>query len=345
MRDGGRPDVAKAVMCAAVALFAVAGGVHAQGTRPRQLAQTQTGVGDRDVTILNRSGHAVSQVYVSPSSAQQWGDDRLGKDALPPGKSTHVRIGRARDCEYDVQVIYDNVTREESRDVNLCRVHQVTFDGSSAVAIEAGAGENGHPLTLTNHAGRPIQQVFLSQTDSDQWGDDRLGDDSLSVGDSKTITYPDGCKADLRIVYDNRSAEERRGVDLCATPRLSIEPGWTTADTPPSGAGTQAPTTAAAAPLSAAPPAGAEVSVVNRSGHDIAEFYLAPEGGDRGPDRLGANLLKDGAAATMRLDPSAPCKFTAHVVFSGHEQDRDVAGLDLCANPRIELSPADAAAR
>jgi hypothetical protein len=39
---------------------------------------------------------------------------------------------------------------------------------------------------------------------------------------------------DIRVVFENRAAEERRGVDLCRRASLSIEPGWTTTDELPS---------------------------------------------------------------------------------------------------------------
>ena len=55
---------------------------------------------------------------------------------------------------------------------------------------------------------------------------------AISVGDSRTLTYHGTCTADLRVVFDNRAAEERRGLDLCATPMLVIHPGWTTEDLP-----------------------------------------------------------------------------------------------------------------
>lgn len=234
---------------------------QAQSGRPGQGAPTpgaspQGAAADRELTVVNRSKHTVNELYVSPSSADQWGDDKLGDDTLDPGKSTRVRLGRTRDCEFDVQVVYDDASHEESRNFNICRNRQVAFDGSTAVAAPKAAAGDSHTLTIANHAGRPIQQIFISPADASQWGDDRLGDDSISVGDDKDIEYHGDCAADLRIVFDNRSAEERRGLDICDTPTVSIEPGWTTADTVPTGtAPAPAPAPAPAAPPIAQAPA------------------------------------------------------------------------------------------
>ena len=84
-----------------------------------------------------------------------------------------------------------------------------------------------------NHAPRPIQQVFISPAAANQWGDDRLAEGSISAGDGRAVTWRGDCNVDLRVVFENRAAEERRGINLCATPALSVEPGWTTADVLP----------------------------------------------------------------------------------------------------------------
>jgi hypothetical protein len=54
------------------------------------------------------------------------------------------------------------------------------------------------------------------------------------VGENGTISYRGSCTVDIRVVFENRAAEERRGVDLCRRASLSIEPGWTTTDELPS---------------------------------------------------------------------------------------------------------------
>jgi hypothetical protein len=116
---------------------------------------------ERDVTIVNRSARAINEVYVSPSSADHWGDDRLGEETLAPGHSTHLRLGRARDCEFDLQVVYEDASREETHAVNLCRLHQVGFDGSRA-SMPAPTVAVTHDVTIANRSPRPIQQVLIS---------------------------------------------------------------------------------------------------------------------------------------------------------------------------------------
>jgi hypothetical protein len=240
---------------------------------------------DRELAVVNHSRHVVNELYVSPSTADDWGDDKLGDDTLDPGKTFHVKLGRTRDCEFDVQVVYDDASHEETRKVNVCRNRQVAFDGSAAVAAPAANAGNDHPLTVINNDTRPIQQVLISPADAGDWGDDRLNDDSISVGDEKRVPYSGDCVADVRVVFDNRSAEERRGLNLCDSPTLSIEPGWTTADAAPTGPAPTTPHPPAPPPppppaARAHPPGGGDGAAIH-PGHAAATDPRAAPGRPR----------------------------------------------------------------
>lgn len=130
---------------------------------------------------------------------------------------------------------------------------------------------------MVNRAPRPIQQVLISPSAAGEWGEDWLAHRTLSVGDSATLPYRGDCIADLRVVFDNRSAEERRDLDLCRAARVVIAPGWTTADAP--GLGVKA---AAAALL----------TVSNRSDRAVVALYVFPDGSAA----HGPQLLASGGA-------------------------------------------------
>ena len=191
----------------------------------------QGALGDREATIANRTALSITQVFISPNSTDAWGDDRLGDAILEPGRTLRLRLGRLRDCAFDVLVIYQDSSREERSAQNLCRNRQVVFDGKARtqppVALQV------HQLLLANGSGRAIQQVFVSAADAPGWGADLLPR-AISVGEHGSVTFRGGCTVDIRVVFENRAAEERRGVDLCRRASLSIEPGWTTTDELPS---------------------------------------------------------------------------------------------------------------
>jgi hypothetical protein len=211
------------VVAVAVLLAAPA---RAEGPDPEQGPP-----GGRLVTVFNHSSRPINELYVSPQTADQWGEDHLGDHTLDPGAFLRLHLGRSRGCVFDFKIIYDDASREEQRGVNLCRTRQLAFDGSAATP--APDSDVAHSITLVNQSAAPIQQVYISPAEANQWGDDRLGQNSISVGDRRAVTWRGDCDADLRVVFENRAAEERRGVNLCAVPALSIEPGWTTADVLP----------------------------------------------------------------------------------------------------------------
>jgi len=185
-------------------------------------------LGEREVLLINRAPNAVVELYASPSNADDWGGERLGDNGLDVGRSLRLRLGRTRVCSFDVAVVYDNLWREEKRDTDICSIRQLVFDGTKAVQPPEPPGQP-HILTLVNGGRLVVQQVFISAPNAPQWGDDLVADRGLSVGESRIITYVGGCLADVRVVFGNRAAEERRAIDLCAPVPLRIVPGWTTA--------------------------------------------------------------------------------------------------------------------
>ncbi len=185
-------------------------------------------IGEREVTVANRSDLAISEIYVSPTNNDSWGDDLLGEALLEAGKSMRLRLGRLRDCGFDILVIYEDGSREERTRQNLCRSRQAGFDGKARIAPFSPAMQR-REVMLANLSGRAIQQVFVSAADAPDWGEDLLPR-AISVGEQGTIAYRGACTMDIRIVFENRSAEERRGVDLCRGAVMAIRPGWTTTD-------------------------------------------------------------------------------------------------------------------
>jgi hypothetical protein len=278
---------------------------------------------ERELTVTNHAAQPINEVYVTPSSTDHWGDDRLGDQTLAAGQSLHLKLGRVRDCEFDLQVVYEDASREEAHGINVCRNRQVAFDGSGAKSL---ASLPAHDISIDNRSARPIQQVLISSTDAGDWGDDRLGNRSISVGDSATLHYRGDCVADLRVVFDNRSAEERRGIDICASRRIVVQPGWTTADTLPTEARPGNETV--------------QLDVTNRTGRRITGLYLLPEGkAENGPELLGNGGLDDGGHVTIAFPrPAMTCRFAARVQFGG-ARAQEMTGLDLCRSLDVVLPP------
>lgn len=70
---------------------------------------------------------------------------------------------------------------------------------------------------LINDSSVNLQQLYVSPSDSDAWGDDILGTDILAAGETGTVTITDGletCAYDLRFVTDEGN-EISGSADLC----------------------------------------------------------------------------------------------------------------------------------
>lgn len=290
----------------------------------------------REVVVINRSANAIHQLYVSPNTADQWGEDRLGDNTIERGGSFKVRLGRTRECLFDIQVIYSDAGREENRNVDLCTTRQVSFDGTRAM-IPPELSSTEHRITLVNRSGRRIVQVFASPSAAEQWGDDRLAPAGpIDMDASQSVAYRGACVSDLRVIYDNQSAEERRGLDLCAMPSLLIRPGWTTDDTPP--------TPGVAMESDAADTATGEITLRNQSGSAVTEFYLFPDDGshdsaDRGADILGNDVLPNGGQVVLSFTHQRVCRFAAHALHGGDRPRQDLTGIDLCHSGTIIIPP------
>jgi hypothetical protein len=277
------------------------------------------------LTVVNASRRPVYQLRVSPTDIEQWGEDRLGKEIIPPGASFRVSLGRGANCRFDVQVTYDDVSSEERSAVDVCRVHVITFDGSTATPPPDPFSAL-RTVSFANQTGRTIQQVFISPESSDQWGDNLAPPTGIPSGTIGSVTYRGGCVADLRLVYDNRAAEERRGLDICAMPAMLIRAGWLTA-------------TKIEPPPASMPPG--RITLRNRTGRTVTELYLAPEGaGTAGArDLLGDSVLPIDGQATVPFARGGACRFVARILYGGDRGEREQRGIDLCRSRTVVLDP------
>jgi hypothetical protein len=91
------------------------------------VAQAQ---GKQDFTLVNRTGYDISEIYISPGKADDWGDDLLDdvEDGLEDGKSTPITFTNARTCIWDIKVVYDADDSEAIwHDIDLCKVRKITL--------------------------------------------------------------------------------------------------------------------------------------------------------------------------------------------------------------------------
>lgn len=92
---------------------------------------------------------------------------------------------------------------------------------TSSVAFAGNAD-----FTLSNRTGYDIREVYLSASNRDAWGKDRMGDIVLEKGKSRVFKFNSSaaCKQDLKVVFDDDESEiEWKGFDLCEINKITLK--------------------------------------------------------------------------------------------------------------------------
>jgi len=73
-------------------------------------------------------------------------------------------------------------------------------------------------VTIVNNTGYDIVRVYGSNTGSDSWEEDILGEDVLPSGSSVAINFDDAsgyCKFDFKAVFEDGDELVKEGVNVC----------------------------------------------------------------------------------------------------------------------------------
>lgn len=120
--------------------------------------------------------------------------------------------------------------------MNACSLSTVAFGygGGTGATVYGGGGATGAIISpprygnpsfnFINQGGLTIRELYVSLSSQSSWGGDRLGSNVLPPGSSVQVPMPQGggCNVDIRVVYNNGAASERRGLETCS--RTDI--GW-----------------------------------------------------------------------------------------------------------------------
>lgn len=172
-------------------------------------------------------------------------------------------------------------------------------------------------VTVRNEGEITLYELYIARggTGARNWGPDRLGDRVLEAGREFTVRLGQnfGCLADIRLVFEDGEEEIRERVDLCRE-RIII----------------------AARML---PMEERSFTLRNRTGLVVTQVFGRSMGDqDWGPDRLGNDVLEDGAEMTVSI-PSRSCEIDLMIVYVDTRAVEERRGIDACDLAELTLAP------
>ncbi|MCL2042877.1 MAG: serine protease [Treponema sp.] len=147
------------------------------------------------ITAVNRTGYTGFYLYISPTSSDAWGPDRLGESILSNRQSiTLQNIPASSNNRYDVRLIDSDGDSYTKWNVLIMPNERVEFtfdDLDRQNAESAPPVYNGPPITIVNNTGYTVYYLYISPTSDDVWGLDRLAaNQTLGNRQSVTVNLP-----------------------------------------------------------------------------------------------------------------------------------------------------------
>lgn len=93
-----------------------------------------------------------------------------------------------------------------------------------SMAFSAPAIAEDLVFNLSNQSSLNLQELYVSATDTENWGEDILGRDVLAIGEAGDVTISDGsevCSYDMRFVMDDGTTIEGSS-NLCENTQFTI---------------------------------------------------------------------------------------------------------------------------
>ena len=176
---------------------------------------------DASFTLVNRGTVALRDLFVTPAGDPDWGRNRLDRGALPPGGRFEVRRRRDGNCIMDIRAVFADGRTEDRRGLNTCTVDAIAMGETVATG---GKPADDPSFRLVNRGAQPIVEFFATPSGMTNWGENRLDSYGLPAGAEKLIHIPrtGNCLFDLRVVFADHRALEKRHDDLCRITDLPV---------------------------------------------------------------------------------------------------------------------------
>jgi hypothetical protein len=82
----------------------------------------------KNFNLRNESRSVVTQIYVSRTGANRWGENILGQNPIPPGENAQVTFPASPgECVWDMKVRANGDSDAEKKAINLCEIAEVAY--------------------------------------------------------------------------------------------------------------------------------------------------------------------------------------------------------------------------
>ncbi len=181
---------------------------------------------DASFTLVNRGVTPVKELYVTPAGDAKWGQNRLVGHPIASGGNFLVKRRADGNCIFDIKAVFADGKAEERKALNTCNIDTLAVGLSAGAAPGPGQHkQSGDPsIRLVNRGTQEITGFFVAAPGHTEWGANRLLAGPLPAATEKLV-HIDGagtCLFDLRVVFADRTAKEKRGTDLCKITDLPV---------------------------------------------------------------------------------------------------------------------------
>lgn len=92
--------------------------------------------GTQDFVLVNKTDVEIHELYISSADTDDWEEDVLGVDTLPPGESVRISFKGHKECKWDLMIKDEDGTSIEWSGLDLCSISKVTLrlKGKTATA-------------------------------------------------------------------------------------------------------------------------------------------------------------------------------------------------------------------
>ncbi|MBD2461004.1 hypothetical protein H6G89_08100 [Oscillatoria sp. FACHB-1407] len=175
------------------------------GGRPA-LAQDTSSTDTIRFEVENFTEHTLQEFYISPSTDDYWGEDRLGERVLEREQKLEIVIDSSDSCFYDVLGVFDNGQEIVDPYVDLC-INGGTY---------SYYGDNDRTLNVINQTSVELVEFYFTPASDDRWREDLLGEQVILPGSSADIPInSEECEYDFKAVFDDEDVIEQFNVNVC----------------------------------------------------------------------------------------------------------------------------------